>query len=627
MRSVIPSDVRVRLAGGLAWLAGVALLLTPLLVDPLAYDDAYVKIKWAWLAFWVPVGLAVAVVRACQGRVLRLPLHPLWWMLAVWVAWHWVGVLWATSRPLAFDRAAQVTWLLLGLTLGLQLIRRRRDLLRMGWILVGVGVVTAGWVLVEDVAGVWFPEAAWIRPNLPDWRGYLSAGLGNTNHLGDLLVLAFVVTLVMFGAARRRAARWGLGVAAVTIPAALIVCYSVGSTLSLLVAAGLMLALVARRDRGRWFLRRRRRWIGLVMVWAVVIGFFVTDHPLNPHRPGILRQGFASERWVAGGSTRLAIWAQTLEMIRQAPVLGVGTGNFTYVFPEMDSSLLWGHPELRAYQGSWTNAAHQELLQMWAELGIVGLFLFLVVIGLGYYAVFRRWGEQEGLARLVRLTLAAMLTAWVVQAQMNFSLQERNPVGALAFFAILTGILAEERIHRARGAMPPLAIERGPFTLQLRWATMRKPFELGLMIRAGWPVAGLLGIVLLVGVFGWAVQCWRPVMSEHAYRRAVAAIQAGRPEAAEAQFQRALRLDPAHVDCRSRYSGWLLERGRPGDALEQLERVRRRLNSNELWMREARAHGMLGDDEAARKALQTYLDRKWLARQRMQRGGAGRPAR
>lgn len=597
----------------LGLVALLALALTPFIMDPGARDDAFFTPKWAWIAIWTALGIGSVLARAMAGRAVLFLINEVWIGAIALALWHWVAVLWAPSRSLAVERAAQITWLTLALLVGMQFLIRRRALLWIARLGIAVGVVTALWVLAEDAVRAWLPQYLWIQPNLSDWRGYLSAGLGNTNHIGDLLALALLPTLTLFGEARTRRAKLRLFLAALLLPAGLIVSYSVGSNLGLLAGAAVMLAMTVWHNRGRWFLRRKARWFGLGAAWIVVVLFFVLDHPANPHRPGILKQGFGSERWHEGGPTRLAIWAEGLEMVKQHPLLGIGTGNFTYVFPEMDSRLIWDRPDLMAYQGSYTNAGHNELLQAWAELGIGGLFLLLLLIGLAYRSLFADLALADRPSFLIRATLAGLLTGWVVQAQMNFIYQ--HPAGALTLYMILLAIIIEKRTRPGYPAMPSLKFETGLFALQVDWRNMSKPTAAGLALVLPRPLAVTFGIALLLAIAVWAPLRLRPVLSQREYKLGMLSEAFRDPKGAEAHFQRALKLDPDATGCRSHYSQWLINQGRPQDGLNELKIVRERLNSNELWTRQAQACLLLGQRSEAEKALMTYQARVWRSRQ------------
>lgn len=616
----------------IAWIGFGALALMPLVIDPAAQDDSFHTPKWAWLAIWTAVGCAGLIGATLNGQLIRIPVSPVFGLLIAWCAWHWIGIAWSPSPVLGWIRAAQVSWLCLAVWLGWNLLRGRRALLWLGWIWIGLGVANAVWILKQDIYQAWFPHLLDVRPNLPDWRGFISAGLGNTNHLGDLLVLSFIPCLVVFGEARRTLALWAAAVAAIILPAALIVCYSVGSNLGLISAAAVMIILIMIRDRGHWFRRHLRRWVVLVVGWLLLIGFFTTDHPLNPHRPGILKEGFGSERWHEGGNTRLAIWAETLEMIRLHPVLGVGPGNFTYVYPEMDSALIQDNPDLMLYQGLWTNAAHNELLQTWAELGIVGFFLFLALIAVAFHTLLHQLFWQDRSAFLVRLTLIGMLVAWVLHAQMNFPLQ--HPVGALSFAGLLLAVMIARKaeLRERQASMPPLVIDWPGFVVRLDWIDMRRPTAIGLAGRLprGLTIPAGIVLVLAAAVFGY--QRLDPVRAQRQYHQAMIDMVADDYSQAKEHFKRALEYDPHSAAIRNKYLDLLLYlTGEPEAAHEQWEIVQATLNGNEQWIRLADILAALGRPEEAGEARRKFFENVWGARQgffqRPNASGSGEPKR
>ena len=591
---------------GIGRLALAGLILVPLVISPAAWDDAFLGPKWVWLATAVVVGWAALLAGALIGRPVRLPLSPIAGAALLVLAVTWLSLFWAESRSLALERALQLTALTLALGMGLVMVTTARALLAWGWLWLAVGALTALWTLWEDAAQVWFPEAvSHLQANLPDWRGKLAAGLGNTNHIGDFMALTILAALGYFGEARRPRALVSAGTLAFLAAAALTVCYSVGSLLGLLAGAGVIVGLLASRGRFRSFCRRRR-WLVLTGAWAAMLAFVLTDHPLNPHRPGLLRQGFASERWREGGETRWVIWAGALEMIRTHPALGVGAGNFTYVFPATKSPLLDGGDNLLRYRGMWTNAAHNIYLQAWAELGPMGLFAWLAVIAAAYHALLSGLGCAPPGAFLRRVVLAGLMTATLVHGLMNFVLEQ--PAGAVTFYLLLAAIAVEAAVPPAP-RMPALVWQVGLLRLRLEGRTMRRPtaaaLEVALPPAFGFGLAG--GI--LTGALALTALLYRPVAAQTAYAQARAERLLGRPEGEERLLRRALQLDPWATGVRSRYSEFLVEQGRGEEALAQLRRVRRRLDSTELFDREARALDLLGRVEEADAARKQYWDR------------------
>lgn len=583
------------------------LILTPLIYNPWAYlyGDAFFPPKWFWMGTLTAVGIAALFSRSLIGAPLRFSFDQTWLAALVFCLIHPISLFWAESRSLAAERSIHIAILTLALWFGFQSVRTRRLLIAMAWTAVGVGVITAVWTLWQDFAAAFWPERAGLVPNLPDWRGYLSAGLGNTNHIGDLLALALLLALVLFGESRRPRALWASGIALVLIAAGLTVCWSVGSNLGLFAGAATMLGLLVWRRRTRFF-GRRKRWLALAVAWGLMLAFFLVDHPANPHRPGIWTQAFGSERWHEGGPTRLVIWSGGLEMVRLHPWLGVGAGNFTYAYPEMRSALVSDNPEFAAYIGNWTNAAHNAVLQVWSEFGAIGLLAFVALLALAFHSLLKdlRWEERREF--IPRMTLAALLVALLTHSMMNFVFQ--HPAGIASFYLLLLAIIVEKNMRRYDEAMPSLVLDKGWALVHIEWRSMRRMKAVGIAFRPSRGVAAVSGLAFFLAAVGAGALLFRPVMAETEYGLAATYRRAGRPEQEEKHIRNALEWNPWATGCRSRYVEFLLEQGRPQDALIQLKIVRDRLNSRELWQREARALQALEREEEAMAAYQQYLE-------------------
>ncbi|MDD5772929.1 MAG: tetratricopeptide repeat protein [bacterium] len=81
-------------------------------------------------------------------------------------------------------------------------------------------------------------------------------------------------------------------------------------------------------------------------------------------------------------TARYFVWQGTVRMAISRFLFGYGIGSFPLVFPNFRTSgLLSMHP----VDKNFVRHAHNEFLEIWAELGIVGLILFLAIIWLIYH--------------------------------------------------------------------------------------------------------------------------------------------------------------------------------------------------------------------------------------------------
>jgi len=74
---------------------------------------------------------------------------------------------------------------------------------------------------------------------------------------------------------------------------------------------------------------------------------------------------------------RIAIWKFTTLMIRDNPLLGSGLGTFEYNTLKYQAKFFEQGQNRTIYPYGFAQKAHNEYLQLWAELGIIGLSVFI----------------------------------------------------------------------------------------------------------------------------------------------------------------------------------------------------------------------------------------------------------
>jgi O-antigen ligase len=120
---------------------------------------------------------------------------------------------------------------------------------------------------------------------------------------------------------------------------------------------------------------------------------------------------------VGSGTGRLDLWTVGWRMVEQEPIHGVGAGNFPVT--SVHYLLQPGAIERADYIVGRPKVAHNTYLELWAELGIVGLVLFLVLAGFCLVAALKAAhsfarsedARMEILARTLFVALAALLAA------------------------------------------------------------------------------------------------------------------------------------------------------------------------------------------------------------------------
>ncbi|MBN1902225.1 O-antigen ligase family protein [Candidatus Sumerlaeota bacterium] len=592
-------------------LAGTALFITRFTFN--SYDLP----KNAWIEVWTKALLCFAIGGIFFNRPFRIMFSPLTGLLALYFLWNVISGFVAGSKSLWGGEVLRIFWLLLfALMFQNLLYGNRRRLLYIIWAMALSAMMTAGWTLYQDLIASFYPNMLTVESRLSDWRGYIAAGFGNTGYIADYLAVLFPMNLLLYLHVRGKVYEILTLATLVSSYAALLVCWSVQSNAGLLIALLILLYFLIK-EKSRWFWKRRKRRILILIAGFILVTVFYTlPIPINPHKPSLFKEAFSSERWHFGGESRIVIWAQSLEIIRKHSWLGCGAGNFTWQYVQQVSPYLMSEKYL-AYIGMYSNAAHNELLQSWGELGIAGpvllfLILFFTCRGLLKYA----W-EDSFINRWIRIGAFCFIICSVLPAMMAYPL--RIPTSSLLFFAVCS--------------LPVVIVPRGRFFSD----TMRIPVDfdwnaikaivilenfhkpVGCGVRADLPrkLSRLVAFGLVMIFLPWAFQSIMPVISDTLFKQGktyIKAYEAGYGSEKDAErgeylMKRALVWWRNHHDCRSALGQYLFRRRRYEEAVYQLHITLKRLQARELYETLGMCLDSLGREKDALMAYHIFFAR------------------
>jgi O-antigen ligase len=133
---------------------------------------------------------------------------------------------------------------------------------------------------------------------------------------------------------------------------------------------------------------------------------------------------------------RLGLWANTLEMFKDHPLLGIGKGNFKIIYP-LYATKARKDPQFGAVLQP--REAHNDYLQLFGEVGILGSISFLWIFVLIGRRVWRSIDERkEPHDLLLILALSLSVIALLVEAFLDFPFELPT---SKAFFWLLAGLL------------------------------------------------------------------------------------------------------------------------------------------------------------------------------------------
>jgi O-antigen ligase len=264
------------------------------------------------------------------------------------------------------------------------------------------GAFVAG-VSINALYGIIFAPAS------PETASRLSSSITNPNELASMLVAALALSFGLAAALRDMPlARLGALGAGALCTVGIFLTGSRGGLVSLAIALAAFLVIGAR-------------WRGRVLVIVAAVALAGAAYFSYLASPEIK----AHVSTVGSGTGRLDLWTVAWRMVEQEPLHGVGAGNFPV--SSVHYLLQPGAIERADYIVGVPKVAHNTYLELWAELGIVGLILFLFVVGFCLYSAlkaarsFARQGDarMEVLARALFVAMAGLLAGDFFGSRLN----------------------------------------------------------------------------------------------------------------------------------------------------------------------------------------------------------------
>jgi Flp pilus assembly protein TadD/O-antigen ligase len=395
-------------------------------------------------------------------------------------------------------------------------------------------------------------KAGWDFPSIP-WRFLRRpvSTLGNTNIASEFLVVAIPLIVGLLAVVRRPFVEAVLGIALTAALTHLAITGTRAGWISLAVAVvtgGALLAAGLRAhppDRGDP-LPARKGWIlGASGLAAVAL------LSLPALEGGRVLEDAGTIPSLAHPSTRvrLRIWESTGEMIAEHPLLGVGAGNFAVEYPRYRTA---AELDLSGYL-SRVDTAHNDYLELAAELGVAGLLLWIAFAGTVFLRGLAPLREAESPADAwLRAAAGAGIAAFF--ANQAFRSPLHNPAAVVAFGVAASVWLQGRRESGRRGVRLP----RGVQVVAIPAALL-----IAFGVAASW--AGRLA----ADAHARLAQGWQ----ESALREGPGAAGEAAMERAVRAVERALAADPRDPELWSRLGRYLGTLGRRDEAVRAYRRA------------------------------------------------------
>ena len=246
--------------------------------------------------------------------------------------------------------------------------------------------------------------------------------LGHANHLGAwiAITLPLLASLISRGKSRNSRLPWiVLGTVSLPILAATLSRGAWVACAAGLVTYGLM-ARGARRGaakRGGWRL-------GLAAV-ALALAAFAAPLFTQLRTMLVVRLGQITDVTAPSTQSRFQLWRAGIAMAADHPISGVGTDGYLAAFPRYRTPEYW-----RVEWNGLSAKAHNELVQVMATQGVLGLLACLLVVFLAGRAVMRASRHRDAAIRAGAAAAAGTLVAFAIQDLASFTVASTGTLAA-----------------------------------------------------------------------------------------------------------------------------------------------------------------------------------------------------
>jgi O-antigen ligase len=294
--------------------------------------------------------------------------HPQFtFILVLFLTWALLSASWAENPGRSIDTTSRYFQNMILFLIVYTAVRERKHAIWIAW----------AWLLGATVATV----PAMLNPPTyeDDLTVRISGTIGDPNELAALLVAGMAFAGILAVTTKESALRVAAGSAVVLFLAGLIYTVSRGGLLALFVAL-IAACLMAGRWRGRTLVVTALGLMTMVIYFASFAGLDARDRVTT----------------VEGGSGRTDIWKVGWRMVEDEPIHGIGSGNFP--ISSIHYLLQPGVLERDEFIIDTPKVAHNTYLQILAELGIVGIALFLTIIGFAMRCALKaaQWFGRNG---------------------------------------------------------------------------------------------------------------------------------------------------------------------------------------------------------------------------------------
>jgi O-antigen ligase/Tfp pilus assembly protein PilF len=268
--------------------------------------------------------------------------------------------------------------------------------------------------------------------DFPFWIGNYGRGkvfglFGNAGYFAEYLMLPLPITISLFLVSKNKTLKILLLMGILTMASSIALTFTRTPYLSLVISFIFMLLLFVISQGKRLFKENIKIFIVIFIAIVLIVSLFVIPTSLNEKGTVISkikkRTSISNIGNEFSTGRRTAIWKYTMLMIKDHPWFGAGIGTFKYNSLRYQAKFFDQEDNRALYPYGAADKTHNEYLQLGAELGIIGLIIFIWIM-LAYFnyglKILKR--EKDRYKQGMIIGLMGSVTAFLVDSIFWFPL-------------------------------------------------------------------------------------------------------------------------------------------------------------------------------------------------------------
>jgi O-antigen ligase len=411
-------------------------LLTPIRPDIGWINAAPELFKTAWGVFTVLIALTGWIYiqyKKKQVVVVKTPLYlPIWGF----VVWSYITLFWVEDGYLAAIMLAQFTSSALIFTLIINSFKGDNLLKKIPkGLVISMSIVT-----IIGLVQYYFPDNYLIQ-NVFAQAAKPSATFGNKNMASHFVVMVLPLSMVFFLSARN-----SFSIARYSVAIILGFWYLMNAAarqawVAMVVELTILLVFIMLdrfKNKDQSFVKSdnqiKKKFIAVVGIVLSLI-FVANFNTEGSFSRGSDKLEFVKKIDVEGVSSRFPAWVNTIEMIKEHPIIGVGAGQWPESYPlYYDRVMKDTFFDEKVHLGR----LHNDYLEILANFGLVGYIFLLWLVYLVVIRVWRVLINTSHKNRLLVLGVSLGLVGFSVVSLVSFPVRVYLPAFlVLVYFAII----------------------------------------------------------------------------------------------------------------------------------------------------------------------------------------------